>query len=326
MQLSIIIVNWKSADFVRQCVASIRAYSRGIEYEIIVVDNASPDDSLTALRDIPGVQLIASPINLGFGGANNLGVANSHGQALLFLNPDTLLVSPAIEAMVQCLDSWPLTGAAGCRLLNDDGSLQTSCVQAYPTISNQVLDNEWIRARFSRARLWGPAAPEIPGHETPLPVEAVSGACLMVPRVIFEQIGGFSNRFFMYGEDIDLCYRIHKAGWKILHVPQATIIHYGGRSSGQRDDAAFGDVVMRESVYRLLLHTRGWVYAQGFRMAICLASLVRLAMLAAGRVSLLDKTKRSRLTSTFSRWLRILRWSLGLERWARALSGAGLNR
>ncbi len=323
MQISIIIVNWKSAELIRDCVASIRSYTAGVDYEIIVVDNASPDGSVHILAAIPDIQLIASTINLGFGRANNLGAARSRGKVLFFLNPDTLLVSRAIEEMARWIDFEPAAGAVGCRQLNSDLSLQSDCVQAYPTIANQLLDNRWIRDRFPGGRLWGVRAPVGEGNAVPVIVEAVSGACLMVPRHVFEQVGGFSRDFFMYGEDIDLCYRIHEAGWKIYHLPNVSIVHYGGCSSGQHREAAFGDVAMRESVYRFLLRTRGVLYAHVFRAAICFASLLRLTILAAGQVSIPNKSMRRRFTSTFNRWLRILRWSIGLEPWAKSLPGAG---
>jgi len=329
MDLSIIIVNWKSAKLIRDCVATIRRYTSGITYEVIVVDNASPDDSLRVLKQIAGIQVIASACNLGFGGANNLGVQRSCGRVVLFLNPDTILVSRAIEQMLNCVDSDSFAGAVGCRLLNSDLSPQTECVQPFPTILNQLLDNEWIKSLFPRARLWGQNEPHGSAESTPFHVEALSGACVMVPRTILEMVGGFSAGYFMYGEDIDLCYKIRKAGWKIYQVPQATIVHYGGRSTDQCDDNAFRDVAMRESVYRFLLHTRGTLYATGYRLAMTCAALVRVVLLVIARTLVIGRQKRPRLTFTFTRWLRVLRWSVGLESWASLLSdsrGTQYNR
>lgn len=326
MQLSIILVNWKSTEFTCNCIASIHTYASGIEHEIIVVDSASPDNSVDILGTIPDIQFIASPVNLGFGLANNLGARRSRGQVLLFLNPDTLLICRAIDEMLRCLLSQPAAGAVGCRLLNSDMSLQEDCVQAFPTIMNQFLDNQWIRARFPRSPLWGVTAPTGDCEATPVPVEAISGACLMVPRSVFDQAGGFSRDYFMYGEDVDLCYKIHQAGWNIYHVPHAAIVHYGGRSSGQQRENAFSDVMMRESVYRFFLRTRGIVYAQTFRAAICFASLLRLALLAAGRLSFFNQATRDRLRYTFRRWTRILRWSIGLEPWSKSLPVTGPAR
>lgn len=324
MDLSVVIVNWKSAELTRECVASIRCYTSGITYEIIVVDNASPDDSVCILRQIAGIQVIASSRNLGFGGANNLGARQSRGRAVLFLNPDTLLVSRAIEQMLAFLASETAAGVVGCRLLNSDLSPQTECVQPFPTILNQFLDNERIKALFPKARLWGHSGPHGSAERAPVQVEALSGACVMVPRTILDAVGGFSNGYFMYGEDIDLCYKIRKAGWKIYQVPQATIVHYGGRSTDQCDDNAFHDVAMRESVYRFLLRTRGAGYAAGYRLAMTCASLVRLAVLAARRIPMVGRVRKPGLTFTFTRWLRVLKWSIGLESWASVLSDSGV--
>lgn len=326
MDLSIVIINWNSAEFTRDCIASIGSFRSSLKQEIIVVDNASSDNSLSILSQIDGIVLIASPENLGFAKANNLGVQRSRGRAILFLNPDTVVVSPAIERMAKCLEFESKAGGAGCRLLNTDRTLQTTCVQPFPTIANQLADIEWVKQRTPRMALWGNRALFETSGPVPVPVEAISGACLMVTRNAFDAVGGFTTDYFMYGEDIDLCYKISAAGWRIYYVPDATVVHHGGKSSKQRDDDAFGDVVTRESIYKFLKKTRGPVYAATYRAAICLASLIRLLVLLTTRPMLRRHRHGSRIRQTARRWTRILKWSLGLEPWAKLLSRPGISQ
>ena len=138
--LSIVIVNWKSADFLRKCLQSIFANASDMSLEVIVVDNASFDGSAELVeREFPGVHFVQSKENLGFAGANNLGVRSAKGRNLLFLNPDTEVIGTALERMSSFLDATPDAGAVGCKLLNTDGTVQTSCIQPFPTILNQAL-------------------------------------------------------------------------------------------------------------------------------------------------------------------------------------------
>ena len=148
MELSIICVNWNSVDYLRECIASIYEFTRGISFEIIVVDNASPEAGVDVLKDeFPGITLITSEKNLGFAGANNLGFKHSTGSYVLFLNPDTKLMEPTITIMLECIKSLPDAGVVGCKLLNTDLSIQLNSIQKFPTILNQVLDTEYLRLR-----------------------------------------------------------------------------------------------------------------------------------------------------------------------------------
>src|ERR1019366_1850950 len=233
MDLSVIFVNWNSADYLRDAVASVRQHTSGISYEIIVVDNASPrgaGESEILERQLSDVTLIKSAQNLGFAGANNLGFRQSSGRNILFLNPDTKLTSPAIRQMLLRLDTLPNAGIVGCKLLNGDLSLQTSCVQTFPTILNQVLDTDYLRLRWPNCRLWGTAS-LFSQSPDPAEVEVISGACLMIKREVFERVGCFTEDYFMYAEDLDLCYKVHRAGFRNYYVKEASLIHYGGKSS-----------------------------------------------------------------------------------------------
>jgi GT2 family glycosyltransferase len=320
MDLSIIIVNWNSIDFTRDCIASIREAVHGLDYEIVVVDNASHDDCSCVLSDacVP-IKLVNSRANLGFAGANNLAFEHSTGDKLLFLNPDTLVKDDAIQKMAAHLDSTPEIGAVGCRLLNRDFTVQTTSVQPFPTIWNQLFALEGIQRRWPRWSVLGIQSLAANNADAGSEVEVVSGACIMVKRRVFAGVGGFSTEYFMYAEESDLCYRIRQAGWIIKHLDSARIVHFGGGSS-KTQGSTFSDVVMRESIFNLLRKFRGVAYAHLYRMALLFSAAIRLALLTPLLVlpsSLLD---RAVVLKAFRKWRSIARWSLGLEPWARDLS------
>jgi N-acetylglucosaminyl-diphospho-decaprenol L-rhamnosyltransferase len=320
MDVSIIIVNWNSAAYTAACVSSIREGTQGLQYEIIVVDNASTDNSLELLKQIPGIRLVVSSVNLGFARANNLGYWQSSGRVLLFLNPDTYVQEPAIPRMYAGLLSRSDLGIVGCKLLNTDQSLQTSCVQAFPTILNQLTDVEALKVRFPGVRMWGISA-LFREQPNPVPVEVVSGACLMIQREIFTKVGMFSTDYFMYGEDVDLCHKVAQAGLRVAYVAQATVIHHGGQSSKKKSDSFFGAVVTHETTRLFLAKTRGAMYARMYRCSMCLAAMVRLVLLTLAAPSWLGKDGEG-VSSTRRKWKRILRWSLGREGWVNQLNGS----
>jgi GT2 family glycosyltransferase len=313
IDLSIIIVNWNSADYVRRCIASILVNTANIEYEIIVVDSGSFDGCAPMLqRTYPQVRFVQSKLNVGFARANNLGAEYAHGSVLLFLNPDTEVSDGAIARMHRHLSTLATPGVVGCRLLNRDGSLQTSCVQSLPTILNQVLDLEVLRRWLPSAKLFGTAALftcEADAQE----VEAVSGACMMIRREIFGLAGGFSADFFMYGEDLDLCFKVRQKGFRNYHVGDTVIVHFGGGCS-QRTISKFSTVMTVESVNRLLRKSRGGTYSFCYRLTMSGVAAVRLATLCLLFPAWSAFRTNSDWDAVFWKWLFILRWGVGAER------------
>ena len=311
MELSIIIVNWNSKDYLRKCLASVVAETRGLEYEIIVIDAASYDGCGTMLREhYPNVRFIQAEKNLGFAWANNQAFAASKGKCVLFLNPDTELRGPAVNILHRALRVLPNAGAVGGKLLNSDGSIQTSCIQSFPTILNQILDVEPLRARFPRSRLWGMAA-LFGTAQAPEEVEAISGACVMLKRSVFESAGRFSEDYFMYAEDLDLSYQVRRAGFRNYYVPAGVVVHHGGGSSKQ-STSDFSVVMMRESVWRFLRKTRGHAYGLSFCAAMLVSSLLRLGMLILV-LPVRGMHMNPPVSSSFKKWTAIFRWSLGLK-------------
>lgn len=192
----------------------------------------------------PNVIAIASEKNLEFARANNLGVQHSSGEYLLFLNPDTRVLGPAIPNMLETLKAMGGAGIMGCKLLNSDGSVQTSCIQRFPTIMNQILELEFLRVRWPKWKFWG-IAPLFSDSAQVSEVEVVSGACLMIDRELFERIGGFSEQYFVYAEDVDLCYRIRKSDGKAYYTVNGTVVHHGGGTSRSRRGNAWVAVMQR---------------------------------------------------------------------------------
>ncbi len=316
--LSIVIVNWNSASYTAACVSSIRTQTHNLQYEIVVVDNCSSDNSVEVLSDLPGIRLIATTTNLGFARANNLGCQQSLADVLLFLNPDTSVQGSAISEIYNALLSRPTYGIVGCRLLNTDLSLQTSCVQAFPTILNQLTDVEALKVRLPGVRMWGISA-LFRTSSGPVPVDVVSGACLMTHRGVFEEVGMFSTDYFMYSEDVDLCHKVVRTGREIAYVPSATVIHHGGQSSKKRDDSFFGDIVTRETTRLFLAKTRGQFYARIYRATMSVAAVMRLLVLTVLPSSWMG-VDRDELSTTKNKWKRILSWSLGREGWVDELN------
>lgn len=313
MDLSIIIVNWNSKDYLKNCISSIVSTTKDIEYEIVVIDNGSFDGSGQMLAEhYTQVRFIQSENNLGFAKANNAAYKVSTGQQLLFLNPDTELVGPAINTLYNWLNVLPDAGIVGCKLLNGDLSVQTSCIQSFPTILNQFLDSEFLRERWPRSPLWGNAS-LFAAHTDPQEVEAISGACIMVNRSAFEQIGLFSEDYFMYAEDLDLCYKSRQAGYKNYYVPETAVVHFGGGST-HKDLSDHSVVMMRESMRWFFGNKRGKVYGIAYRLSTLISAIGRILLLLIVAPHCLVKKEIKSWNTAFRKWRAILLWSLGVRR------------
>jgi len=201
-------------------------------FEIIVVDNGSSDGSVEAIRQtFSSVKVIENSGNRGFVRANNQGIRASHGRYVLSLNNDTVVRNGAFDSLVHFMDEYSDAGACGPKVLNRDGSLQHQCKRGFPSISGALSYFLGLHRIFPKSKVFGHYLMTYLNPDEINHVDSVSGACLMVRREVIEQVGLLDEKFVMYGDDLDLCYRIKKAGWKVYYVPQACIIHYGGQSS-----------------------------------------------------------------------------------------------
>ncbi len=316
-ELSIILVNWNCLEFTLQCIQSVQESTLGIDYEVIVVDNASTDAPCRELAErFPWVKLILSDQNLGFGRANNLGVKHAGGKYFLFLNPDTLVKTNAISRMLGELASRSQAGAIGCKLLNPDGSLQTTCTFAFPTIANQLLGMGWLQRRWPKLSIWGRSALYANDAQSIHVVDVAPGAAIMVTRQAFESAGGFNPEYFMYAEEVDLCFAIRRRGYAVLHVSDTSIIHFGGQSTNKCEDG-FSAVLMCDSVFRFFRRAYGPMYAILYRILLSASAFSRIAVLACAAPLLRIFRKRSNrefVVIAKRKWVKIALWSIGWNR------------
>jgi GT2 family glycosyltransferase len=313
MELSIIYVNWNSLDYLRESIASVYRHTCNVEFEVIVVDNASPEPGVEFLeKAFSKIKILRSDKNLGFARANNLGFRHSTGDYVLFLNPDTTLIGPSIDILVQRIKTLWDAGIVGCKLLNADLSVQLSSIQTFPTIINQAMDAEYLRLRWPDCPLWKISA-LFAKHVPLLKVEVIPGACMLMRRSVFEQVGLFSEDYFMYAEDLDLNFKIRSAGLSNYYIGETAIIHHGGGSSSRQQISQWATVMKYRAMLKLFRKTRGGLYAFGYRVAmgvIAFGRVVLLAMLLPVQKSLQHKNS---LQLSMEKWKTVLKWAVGLQ-------------
>ncbi len=232
MDLSIIIVNYNVRDFLENALASLRRSAHGIEHEILVVDNASDDGSVEMVRSkFPDVLLTANTENLGFAKANNIALRHAKGEYFLLINPDTIVQEDTLKKMLEFFKMNSSVGMAGCKILNPDGTLQLGCRRSFPTPLITFGRISGLASLFPRSKWFGRYNLTYLNPDETLEVDAISGSFMMIRRKVYEEIGGLDENFFMYGEDLDWCYRVQQAGWKVFYVHTTQIIHYKGEST-----------------------------------------------------------------------------------------------
>lgn len=235
-RLSIIIVNYNVRPFLENALVSLIKASAGIATEIFVVDNASDDGSVEMVRTkFPQVTLIPNERNLGFAAANNLALKQCTGNYLLLINPDTVVQEDSLRVMIGFFDDNKDVGLAGCKVLNPDGTLQLACRRSFPTPWVAVTKIAGLSTLFANTRMFGRYNLTYLDPNESYEVDAVSGSFMFLRRKVYEQIGGLDEQFFMYGEDLDWCYRIQRAGWKNYYISGTQIIHYKGESTKRSD-------------------------------------------------------------------------------------------
>ena len=231
MKLSVVIVNYNVSHYLLQCVDSLSHALRGTDSEVIVVDNHSRDNSVTLLRQYhPEVRIVENLHNLGFAKANNIAIRQSRGEYVLLLNPDTIVSESVVKGVISFLDSHPEAGSAGVRMLNADGTVAPESRRGVPTPMTAFYKLSGLCGMFPNSRRFGRY---YLGHlpwDSPQQIEVVSGAFCMLRTSVLKKVGLLDEDYFMYGEDIDLSYRILKSGATNWYVPE-TILHYKGEST-----------------------------------------------------------------------------------------------
>ncbi len=230
--ISVIIVNYNVKEFLLNSLESVFKAAHGLEIEVIVVDNASEDGSVEALgREYPQVLLIRNEKNIGFGRANNIGLERATGKYILLLNPDTIVREDTFVKMIDFFNSHPDAGMAGCKVLNPDGTLQLACRRSFPGLWTSFTKVTGLSTLFPKSKLFAKYNLTYLDENQTYEVDSVSGSFMMFRREVYKKVGGFDDRFFMYGEDLDLCYRVQKAGYKVYYFHETEIIHYKGEST-----------------------------------------------------------------------------------------------
>lgn len=309
LDLSVVIVTWNAVDFTRACLESLEQAADGLAMEIIVVDNASSDGTPEMVeRGYPQVQLIRNLKNEGFARANNIGIRASHGQYIALLNSDVTVPSNCLRELHGFMRKSPTVGIAGPSMLGAGGERRRSCMR-FPTLWSSfcralALDTVLKTSPAFAGFLMGDF-----GHDRTMDVEVLNGWFWIVNRQALEQVGELDERFFIYGEDIDWCFRFRSAGWRVVFYPGAEAVHYGGASSSnapvrfylelQKANAQFWRK-HRGRLANIGYLTTQWLH-QGLRVAGYTGSYV------------LCKSSRSVAAHKVRRSVECLRWLAGAQ-------------
>ena len=230
--VSVIIVSYNVRDYLHQALVSLNKSLKKYSSEIIVVDNASDDGSVDMVRKrFPKVKLIENKENVGFARANNSALKIANGKYLFLINPDTLVQEDTVKVLYDFMEAHPDAGMVGCKILNPDGTLQLPCRRSFPTPWVAFTKIFGLSSLFPESKIFGKYNITYKSPDETYPVDAISGSCMFLRRAVYEQVGGLDEDFYLYGEDLDWCYRIKKGEWQIYYVHSTQIIHYKGEST-----------------------------------------------------------------------------------------------
>lgn len=232
MDVSVVIVTYNSTAFIGECLRTLAAWTKGVSFETIVVDNASPDGTADVVaREFPAVRLVRRDSNAGLAVAVNEGVRLTTGDIVVWANPDIRFMEDALTPIVGYLREHPDVGALGPKLVDPDGTVQLSCRQ-FPGFRTAIFNRYSLATRLLP---WNPVSRSYLmtdfDHATTRDVDWVSGAFMAVPRHVFEALGGLDEGYFLYNEDVDFCQRVHRAGYRVVYFPEARVVHHIGGSS-----------------------------------------------------------------------------------------------
>ena len=296
MKLSIIIVSWNVGEDLLRCLESIKVNRLCERFETIVIDNGSTDGTVeTVKKSFPEVVIIANDENRGFAAANNQGIIQSKGEYVLLLNPDTIVHSGALDTLISFMDSHPDVGVCGPKLLKEDGSIQRS-VRRLPTF-RAVLYRHTIfkliglfRSQYNKWMMKDFA------YDCQKEVFQLMGAALLIRQSVIDEVGLMDETFFMYYEEVDLCYRIKRAGWRIVFIPEAVITHLGGKSAGQIP--VDKQIMAMTSLLKFFKKHRGKFITGGF---IC---IFKPAIVATHLINIIIGTIKYAFAAAFNRNIR----------------------
>lgn len=294
IDVSIIIVAWNVRQLLCDCLKSVYDQTRDIDFEVIYVDNASEDGSVEMVsKEFPKVKIIENENNEGFIKANNQGIDIAQGRYILLLNSDIVVLDNAIAKTVKFADSHPEAAVFGCKVLNPDHSLQRTCFM-YPSILNMFLKATYLYKIFPKSKFFGREHMTWWDFGEVREVETICGCFSLVRKKAIEQVGLMDERYFVYGDDPDWCYRFIEHGWKIMFTPEAQIIHYGGQTTSQKA-RAFRLQLEGSKLIFMKLHRNKLAFPLA-RFLIALFFLLRVPYWVA--MAILNKNERKRSIQT----------------------------
>jgi GT2 family glycosyltransferase len=309
-ELSIVIVTWNVCDYLKDCLRSLIDTGVSKWAEVIVVDNNSADDTARMVRsEFPFVHLIESGSNLGFSRGNNLGIRHASGEFLLLLNPDTLVHPGAIDGMLQFAIGHPDVGAVGCRQMDRQGKTCFEAAVNFPTVWNVACDYFKLAKMFPRSRLFNHRLMGYWDHEDSRQVAGIPGSAMLLRRDAIDQVGWLDDSMH-YAEDMDLCLRLRRGGWRVYYLASASIVHYGGESSRRDGNPALRYQIAFQSFWYYLRKNFGafaglrlsWMM---FVWSLCTASIASILLIPTRRPD-----SRIKLVEMRTIGLGMLRWSV----------------
>lgn len=251
-KVSAVMLNYNNKYFPKMCVEALGRSKVDFEYEVVAVDNASDDPISLGYLDKAEeeglVRLVRSSKNLGFGGGNNLGAKEARGEYVLILNPDIFVNEDSLQKMVDYMDAHPDVGVLGPKLVYPDGQVQDSC-RRNMRFMDLVIKRTFLSRMPGFKKRVAKYTMEDFDHDAVREVDLLVGACFIIPREVYEQVGGFDERYFLFMEDFDLCREIHKAGYKVIYFPKTSVTHNHKRLSGG-------------NVFKLLTRKVFWIHIQ----------------------------------------------------------------
>ena len=301
VDISFIIVNWNTRDILINCLNSIYKTAGDIDYEICVVDNDSTDGSQEAIRKhFPEVNLIENNTNTGFAHANNQALEIMQGRFALLLNSDAILQEEAARSLLSFMNDSPGAGIAGAQLLNDNGSKQNS-IDNFPSLETEVFNKSILRFFFPN---------KYPGksrsYQSPIEVDSVIGACMIVREEAMGEVGIFDEDYFVFLEETDWCFRMHKNGWKVYHVPDARVTHLSGHS--KRKSPWESQIEYYKSLYMFFRKNRGVVSYITLRILKPFKILINLILNIFG--NLITLFQNERLRNRLLKYHKLLIWHI----------------
>lgn len=259
MDLSVVIVNYNVALLLDECLQSVKDQT-SCSHEIIVVDNNSSDESVDMLREKhPDIKVIKNQTNVGFAKANNQAFREAKGRYIFMLNPDTIVLNSAVDRLVGFMDNFHEAGACGPKVLNPDWSLQRNC-HHFPTVSMRLVEHLQLAKKYPSSKLFGKEFMTYWNYDEIRPVNWITGCALLLRSSILKDLGMLDEQYFMYSEETDICYRMNKAGYRVMFYPEAEIIHYWGRSVVSLDN----EEIYSDSAIKYLLESKYYFFKKNY--------------------------------------------------------------